>query len=181
MYSLVQLCNAVSMIAPLICLWKHRKKRSWYRVIMCFHIPISIAFHSLMAFPLVAPKFVVGTLKTLDFVFIHFMSIASRLDFNKNKRISLSLLLHGFLLFQSTIGKYDPAFLKCVLMFHDNWHLWSFLDPKRVLRLIGISATTVFLYFTDTAWDYGHASFHIMLYWLFDMYFEIYGETHLKL
>lgn len=171
---LPQLLNAISMLAPLYCLWRHRKKRSLYKPILCIHIPISICYHACMAFPASQCRYVIASFKILDFLFIHVLSLASRLDFKRYKTLPISILLHSVLFYQSAFAGKDRALLKCALMGHDNIHLISRCQkPRKLLQLVMISLGTCFLYYTDTQWDYGHAIFHVMLYSLFDTYFNI--------
>lgn len=172
-----QLLNALTMVAPLFCLWRHRRKKSWYRPIMCLHIPTSVAYHVMLAFPLLpVPHGFIWTFKALDFFFIHLMSLASRVDFGRKRHIMGSALCHSILLLQSTAGGRDPVLAKCILMVHDNLHLLNVAKHDTRNMALAAGVATLSLYATDTTWDYGHAVFHITLYWLFDTYFCIWQD-----
>lgn len=166
-----QVFNAVTMVSPLICLLKHRKKKSVFKSTLCIHIPLSMSYHLSCAFPTVVPACVVITLKALDYTFIHMLSLASRVDMKQTKRISISALLHTTLVVKSVINS-DPAVFKLGLMLYDHMHLVR-AHPCHSKKAIIAGGTAFTFYYWDNSIPCGHGIFHITLYWLFDTYFCI--------
>lgn len=171
---ITQIINAVTMVSPLICLWRNRKKKSVFKKVLCVHIPLSMCYHLSCAFP-VSLKWAITTLKTLDYTFIHMLSLASRIDFKRYHNIHFSALGHTCLIMTS-IRKRDPALAKFGLMVFDHLHFRR-IEPELAKRALKAGTITFTFYFYDKHIPIGHGIFHITLYWLFDIYFKMLDKT----
>lgn len=155
------------MVSPLICLIKHRKKKSVFKRLMCIHIPTSMLYHLSAAFPARIPALVTNTMKALDFSMVHALNVASRIDFNRKKHLQYSIALHAMLVQKSVMC--DLPVQRFALMLYDNMHLYNTAAIK-----YGFLAFS--LYFADNFVKGSHGAFHITLYWLFDTYFSAFSK-----
>lgn len=166
-----QIVNAITMIAPLISLVKHRHKKGKLKSLMKVHIPISFIYHALCAFTS-SPRTLILTLRSLDYFFIHLSGLCAAKDLVSNKNINLSYLLHAYVLYKCVKHNIDMPYLKCIAITIDTFDIFRHHFQKASQAFcIGIVSTC--LYINDGKIPYGHAMFHVSLYWLFECYFDM--------
>lgn len=175
-----ELLNAVTMVFPLKIWWRTKnvlnklKRRSILHFVMLFHIPISFLLHFTKAIK-AKPK-ICKTFFCLDILCIHISSIVASRDLCRNIKASLfrisSLVLHIYT-FTHSIIKYDLPTLRFFMFFYDNFKLVT--DMKIVTN--GLMSFIVYRISLLSKFVIGHSVFHVLLYNVYEEYFNIYYRS----
>lgn len=178
-----QILNAATMIFPFLA-WKKHRKLSNNRVhkIMRIHIPISILYHIKEAF-LNKNTILLNLLKHLDIFFIHLSAISGSIDvihnFFPRRKIFNNLIyltsifhIHSFIY---NIKKDNGIYRSWVLIINS---LPIIICKKYNVKKIIVHATLACgLYYFDDILIIGHSGFHIVLYNIYDDYFNIFTRV----
>jgi hypothetical protein len=181
---IIELLNAVSMIAPFVAWLRNRKNKrnGTLHKFLPTQLIVSSSYHLCSAF-LIKPK-LVRALRCLDIFSIHMCSLLCCIDglrvINSKKRQKVvritclysSLPLLVFDMIFNVILKNKVIFgIRLALICQNNLYYIYVLPFKDNAILIMSSATSVYFY-RNTNRGLSHTYFHLSLFTLFDEYFE---------
>lgn len=172
-----ELFNACTMLSPCIALIKYWKTSSLMRIVMCFHLPVSVLYHISCAFKNNIHTNIIRLLRSLDTICIHITSITSHCEFVK-KVNTISYILHTLILVSTlkrSMYSYKVPLMQYTLFFSDNIHFYN-LNYKKACIITTISSSFFMFYLMSSKNPYFHGIFHIGLYWLYKSYFEFYND-----
>ena len=172
-----QLLNAVTMIFPVMAWLKHRRKMKKHALhkLMRLHLPVSMAYHTCCAF--YAPMKLCNILLQTDILFIHLSSFLGSLGILRklnNRRL--------FVMMTSTILPHCHAFFKNMTRDQSVYRFMLFVlnalpiykhKKKECSKLCVHGFACFFLYYYDQKLVIGHATFHMMLYSIYNNYFNM--------
>lgn len=173
-----QVANAISMVFPLLAVFRHRRTASVLRRIVPFHAPISAAYHLSMAFPHKLGARLTRFLFSTDILLIHVTSLATSCEYRKRKGLANNIALRAFLLpahvlsLAHTVFYRDIPILRCSLVVMDHIHLLKRRNRVKIVRK-ALLAAFFFLASYQTHLQGSHALFHALLYPMYDEYIKI--------
>ena len=184
-----EICNAITMVFPLISWLKNRRilkrlnRKSAFHMVMAFHMPISFLLHLCKGIR-AKPK-LCKVIFSLDILCIHITSIIASREISKKVcffpyRIPCvvlfssltSMALHSYTLMYSILNSDLPS-ARFLMFFYDNYKL---IKDKTIV----VNGLISFVFYRGslmTNLPYGHAIFHALLYNVYDEYFKLYYKT----
>ncbi len=166
-----QVLNALTMVSPLICWFKTRKKYKtrFMHKLLIFHIPFSFFYHLACALPM--HYNLVNILKKIDFTLIHLYAMTYIFEKKYNMSDSVGLLLNTYCIYGVMNCKEQELLRICSLIMVAHNFILRYKSVSndtrkkhntRNLYILGISCTM--LYMNDNLLCYmGHPLFHILL------------------
>lgn len=168
-----QLINALTMVCPMLCLIKRRtsspgqgKHAKRLLRIMNIHIPVSMMYHLSMFFGRLPKGSAI--LQITDFFLIHVSSIVAL----PRRHRPILVASHGVIWLDSCVRTHCPL-PKMLAIIMSTKHLLD-LD-KCVAKKVSFSGLLAYLLyaFDEAPIKYGHAMFHVTLYWVYNYYFDL--------
>lgn len=166
-----QLVNAITMVAPFFSWLKNRKQRGAFKNLMQIHIPVSFVYHLCSAFPRFPLK-VLYFMRSVDYLCIHLSGVFAAKDLQKRKKNPLSYIVHVVILFKCVKDDVDLPFLKSAAIVFENKDVFK-LDYSKASQAAAVGTCATLLYINDGKMPFGHAMFHVSLYWLYECYFDL--------
>lgn len=172
-----QVANAVSMVFPLLAVFKHHRVPSALRRMVPIHVPLSAAYHLSMAFPQTRRVArLTHFLFSADILFIHVTSLAASYEYRKrrghNTAKTAALAPFHMLSIGMTVANKDQPIMRCTLVVIDHIHLIRRPNRGRLLRISSMAAFC-FLVSYHSSFPITHSLFHALLYNMYDEHFKM--------
>lgn len=188
---LVELLNAISMIAPFISWMKHRRNKTPSKLhkYLPTQLIISSIYHTCSA--LFNRPRLIQSLRAIDIFSIHICSLMCCIDGLQSTKIkkhrrparilclysSIPFLVHDIIF--NVVKKNKVVFVhRFALIIQNNIHFLYLVPWRDNLALITSGGTCAYFY-NNTSRGLSHTYFHLSLYTLFDEYWKNYAR-HLQ-
>lgn len=166
-----QIVNAITMVAPLISWLKNRKRQGGFKKLMQIHIPISMAYHMCASFPHFPIK-VLNILRSMDYLCVHLSGVLAGKDIRQTPTSHSTVLINTFILYKCVKDGVDLPMVKCAAIVYENIDIFR-INRKKASQAAVVGTCATFFYINDGHIPYGHAIFHVSLYWLYECYFDL--------
>lgn len=172
-----QVANAVSMVFPLLAVFKHRRVPSALKRLVPIHVPFSVAYHLSMAFPQTRRVArLTRFLFSADILFIHLTSLTASYEYRKRRghkaTKTVALLPFHTLSLAKTVSHKDQPIFRCALVVVDHIHLVRRPNRGRLMRISSMAAFC-FLVSYHSSFPITHSLFHALLYNMYDEHFKM--------
>lgn len=185
---LVELMNAISMLAPFISWMKHRRNKNPSKLhkYLPTQLVISSIYHTCSA--LFNRPMLIRSLRALDIFSIHICSLMCCIDglsATKRKRVrrqarifclysSIPFLAHDIIF--NVVLKNKVVFVHRFALILQNNIQFLYLIPMKDNLLLITSGGTCAYFYNHTSRGLSHTYFHLSLYTLFDEYWKNYTK-----
>lgn len=181
-----ELANALSMLSPLVCWFRHRRRHAHTRLhkMMIVHIPISALYHLSCALPRCKAGVAVvrRVLRIADLVLIHVFSLTAAEDAGTVPRAAKAY--NGLCIYRTVRGHDDTllrlgAVSTCAYFGLRHYASKSRSEKKKVMQLCSTGTLACALYVLDAHLHHvGHSLFHVVLGMFQSQLFDLFGEGY---